>query len=74
MKIDKQKILILLGFIAAAIVLILLVSELNFPVVKDPQESCIRENLTWIEGANECEFMNQSACESLSGKFNECGK
>ncbi len=35
-------------------------------------EKCEELNGTWIEGAEECEYISKGSCEALGGKFQEC--
>ena len=37
------------------------------------QDKCENLNGTWIEGANECEYISKDSCENIGGQFNECG-
>jgi len=34
---------------------------------------CMRVEGIWLTQVNECEYMEQSACENAGGTFNECG-
>ncbi len=37
------------------------------------QEKCELYNGSWVESANECEYIGSELCEEMGGQFNECG-
>ncbi len=45
----------------------------NFVEELSLEEKCMVAQGTWIESANECEYISEDICNDLNGTFNMCG-